>query len=158
MHAQIKTRIATGDLGAAANYDDDLTWKPGSLADLLGLLSGLSIEGIGSDQAERGGGIRIVMGNHPDHEEAKSRLGSKELMAQDGPGVVIPMQHQAGTLVEKLRLLADLGYAVDGLVVLAGHTSDGRVRVSIGTTRPVSAEHREQLGAEPYEDEESAAA
>jgi hypothetical protein len=158
MHAQIKTKVATGGVGAAPNLDDDLTWKPGSLAQLLELLKDLNIEGVGADDAERGGGIRIVMGNHADHHEAKRRLNDSQLMGDDGHGVVVPMANEPGELARKLSQLAGWGYLVDGLVVLASHTADGRVRVSIGTTKAVSREHREEIGAEPYEDEESAAA
>lgn len=158
MHAQIKTKVSTSGVGAAPNRDDDLTWKPGTLAQLLDLLKDLNMEGISSDQAERGGGIRIVMGNHADHDEAKRRLSDNQLAGEDGHGVVVPMENRPGTLVQTLRRLADFGYMVDGIVVLASHTADDRVRVSIGTTKAVSREHREEIGAEPYEDEESAAA
>jgi hypothetical protein len=158
MHAQIKTKVSTGGVGAAPNLDDDLTWKPGTLVQLLGVLSDLSIEGIGSDDAEHGDGIRIVMGNHEDHAEALRRLSKNQLASDEGPAVVVPIEHREGTLLEKLRLLAGFGYLVDGLVVLARHTSEGLVRVSIGTTEAVSQEHREAIGAEPDEHDESAAA
>jgi hypothetical protein len=157
MHAQLKTKVATGGVGAAANLDDDLTWKPGSLAQLLDLLKSLNIEGISSDDAEHGGGIRLVMGNHADHDEAKRRLGENRLAADDGHGVVVALDPREGTLVAALHKLAGWGYLVDGIVVLQTHVA-GRVRVSIGTTRAVSQAHRQELGAEPDEDEEESTA
>jgi hypothetical protein len=151
MHAQIRTKVVSGGVGAATNLDE--AEEPGALARALGLLldetaegGALSIEGIGSDIAERGGGVRIVMGSHRDHELALERL--KPYSPEERPAVVIAIPHEAGTFASKLSEITELRYLVEGIAVLATHRRDGRVRVSVGTDREVSRDDCKKLGGE----------